>query len=240
MRSRRGSAATAVPASQPVVDPRRHPAEAAAGRDGALRARAGPRDRASSSWCPREFLAAPRDALRVAVGAERRVLRQQPPRGRAAAHAHRCADRLPLDAELARARHSVRLVLGALDRNDRRAAGRRPPHRRRRQRRLSALPRRQARRSTTGGSSRTARGSPTSRGRRARRIAIRLEYFESTGNARLKLRLGRRRRRRQRARGSTKPSRSRAGATSRSSSPASKKVSSAIARCSACRAGRRS
>ena len=68
---------------------------------------------------------------------------------------------------------------------------------------------------------------------------IRLEYFESTGNARLKL-VWDAASRRQRERGLTKRWRSRAGATSRSSSPASKKASSATARCWDCPAGRRS
>ena len=132
------------------------------------------------------------------------------------------------------ARHSVRLVFGALDGHAHRARDRRAAHRRRGERRLSAVSRRQARRSTTGASSRTARGSRTWRStpgidaRHSPRVLR--EHRQRAREARV----GRRRTRTTGARQiDSAVALARARATSRSSSPASRRASFAIARSSA-------
>ena len=65
----------------------------------------------------------------VAPRAHRRVFRQHRARRGAAPGANRFTHRLPLDAQLARSGHPVRLVLGAVDRRTDRATHRRPPDR---------------------------------------------------------------------------------------------------------------
>ena len=115
-RRRRSAARRLQRARQPQgLDPRRDRAALASGSDGVVRYAPGP------GRIARDYVVVPADAALVRrqrphrARTARRVLRQQPPRGRAAAHAHRRARGFRLDAQLARARHSVRLVLGAVD-----------------------------------------------------------------------------------------------------------------------------
>ena len=100
----------------------------------------------------------------------------------------RRAGRFRLDAQLARARDSVRLVLGALDRHAHGAAERRRRASASRATTAIACTSTARSSSTTGRSSRTARTSVDGLAAAWHaRTTSRLEYFESTGNARVKL-----------------------------------------------------
>ena len=95
--------------------------------------------------------------------------------------AHRRADRFRLDAQLAGPRHSVRLVLGALDGHAHRARDAAcDANRRRGERRLSPLPRRQARHRQLAEAARTARRS---RDVDLKRRAARTTFASSTSRA---------------------------------------------------------
>ena len=96
-----------------------HPVEARRGHTRSLCAGTGSARRRIRAGAGRESRYGRR--RRTHARACRRVLRQQPPRGRAAGETPGCARGFRVDAQLARARHSVRLVFRAMDRQAHRA-----------------------------------------------------------------------------------------------------------------------
>ena len=187
----------------------------------------------------------PADWLSTVVdGATRRGLRGEyfsnnQLTGAPRAGARRRTDGLPLDAEFAGPRHSLRLVLGPLDRHAHGAAGRCATHRRRGQRRVSPVCRRSTRHRQLAQAvvRRAYRGREPAGRIDARHPARILREHRQRAS---QTAVGCRRRGRRRGDVSTRPWRLRSRVTSRSSSPASRKGSFATGRASRCRGARKS